>query len=115
MNGYYGRYLVIDLPTGASRAVPLPEEEARAYLGGAGLAAWWLLRHAPAGVDPFAPENPLVLAGCPLVDTGITTTSKACFAARSPQTGFLGESLISSHFAVALKRTGWDGVVVVGT
>src|SRR5205085_11389349 len=71
-------------------------------------------RHGPAGVDPFAAENPLVLAGCPLVDTGITTTSKACFAARSPQTGFVGESLISSHFAVALKRAGWDGLVVTG-
>ena len=55
-----------------------------------------------------------MLASCPLVDTGITTTSKACFAARSPQTGLVGESLISSHFTVAFKRTGWDGLVLTG-
>jgi aldehyde:ferredoxin oxidoreductase len=111
---YHGRYLWLDVTTGRQECLPLPEAEARAYLGGAGLATRWLYRHAPAGVDPFAPENPLVLASCPMVDTGLTTTSKATFAARSPQTGFLGESLISSHFAIALKRTGWDGLVVQG-
>src|SRR5207248_8386672 len=114
MSAYYGRYVKIDLSSGSWEAYPLPEGEARACLGGAGLATRWLYRHAPAGVDPFSPENPLVLAGCPLVDTGLTTTAKAAFAARSPQTGLLGESLISSHFAIALKRTGWDGLVLTG-
>jgi aldehyde:ferredoxin oxidoreductase len=112
--GYHGRYLLLDLASGRGEPLPLPEEEARAFLGGAGLATRWLYRHQPPGVDPLAPENPLVLAACPLVDTGVTTTSKACFAARSPQTGFLGESLISSRFAIALKRAGWDGLVLTG-
>jgi aldehyde:ferredoxin oxidoreductase len=114
MHGYHGRYLLLDLATGGRETLPLPEAEARAYLGGAGLATRWLYRHAPAGVEPFAPENPLVLASCPLVDTGITTTAKAAFAARSPQTRLLGESLISSHFAITLKRSGWDGLVITG-
>lgn len=114
MHGYYGRYLAIDLASGDTTAWPLGEGEARRFLGGAGLAARWLYRHAAAGLDPLAPESPLVLASCPLVDTGLTTTAKAAFAARSPLTGLLGESLISSHFAIALKRTGWDGLVVTG-
>jgi aldehyde:ferredoxin oxidoreductase len=114
VNAYHGRYLLLDLSTGERNSLPLTGEEARAFLGGAGLAVRWLYRHAPAGVEPFAPENPLVLASCPLVDTGLTTTSKACFAARSPQTGLLGESLISSHFTIAFKRTGWDGLVLTG-
>jgi aldehyde:ferredoxin oxidoreductase len=114
VHGYYGRYLLFDLAASRGESLPLPEAEARAYLGGAGLATRWLHRHAPARVEPFAPENPLVLASCPLVDTGLTTTSRACFAARSPQTRLLGESLISSHFAIALKRSGWDGLVLTG-
>jgi aldehyde:ferredoxin oxidoreductase len=114
MPGYHGRCLRVDLSTGAAEPLPLPGAEARAYVGGAGLAVRWLYRHAPASVDPYAPENPLVLASCPLVDTGLTTTAKAAFAARSPLTGLLGESLISSHFAIALKRTGWDGLVIEG-
>src|SRR5438093_8443010 len=112
MFGYHGQYLLLDLTTGNWERVPLPEAEARAFLGGAGLAVRWLYRHAPAGVEPFGPANPLVLASCPLVDSGITTTSKACFAARSPQTGLVGESLISSHFTIHFKRTGWDGLVL---
>jgi aldehyde:ferredoxin oxidoreductase len=114
MFAYHGHYLLLDLATGRRERVALPEEEARAYLGGAGLAVRWLYRHAPAGVEPFGAENPLVLASCPLVDTGLTTTSKVCFAARSPQTRLLGESLLSSHFAVTFKRTGWDGLVLTG-
>ncbi len=114
MPGYHGRYLLLNVSDGFREALPLPEAEARAFLGGAGLAVRWLYRHAPAGVDPLSAENPLVLASCPLVDTGVTTTSKAAFAARSPQTGLLGESLISSHFAIALKWTGWDGLVLTG-
>jgi aldehyde:ferredoxin oxidoreductase len=114
VRGFHGRYLLLDLTTGRQEALPLPEPEARAYLGGAGMAARWLYRHAPAGVDPLGLDNPLVLASCPLVDTGVTTTAKAAFAARSPLTDLIGESLISSHFAIALKRTGWDGIVVQG-
>jgi aldehyde:ferredoxin oxidoreductase len=114
MHGYYGRYLAIDLETGERMEQALAEGEARAYLGGAGLAARWLYRHAAAGVSPLGAASPLVLASCPLVDTGLTTTAKAAFAARSPLTGLLGESLISSHFAIALKRTGWDGLVLRG-
>lgn len=113
-HGYHGRVLLLDLTTCAAAAVPVPEAEARAFVGGAGLATRWLLRHQPPGVEPLSAENPVVLAGCPLVDSGITTTAKAAFAARSPLTGLLGESLISSHFAVALKRTGWDGLVLSG-
>src|SRR5262245_46133479 len=106
MLGYYGRYLTIDLATAERGELALAEGEARAYLGGAGLAARWLYRHAAAGADPLGPESPLVVASCPLVDTGLTTTAKAAFASRSPLTGLLGESLLSSHFAIALKRTG---------
>lgn len=114
MFGYHRRYLRIRLPGGESESHPLEEAEARAYLGGSGLATRWLYRHSPAGLEPLSPANPLVLASCPLVDSGLTTTAKAAFAARSPQSGLLGESLLSSHFAIQLKRTGWDGFVIEG-
>ncbi|MFN3650933.1 MAG: aldehyde ferredoxin oxidoreductase family protein [Armatimonadota bacterium] len=114
MPGYHGRYLLLEIDRGDRTVCSLREREARALLGGPGLAARWLYRHTPAGVDPFSAENALVLATSPLVDTGVTTSSRACFSTRSPQTGFLGESLVSSRFAVALKRTGWDGLVILG-
>jgi aldehyde:ferredoxin oxidoreductase len=114
MAGYHGRYGVLHLPSGSLSSRPLAPLEARSLLGGVGLAALWLLRHAPIGVDPLGPDNPLIFTSAPLVDTGVTTTSRAAVAARSPQTGLIGESLISSHFAIALRRTGWDGLVITG-
>jgi len=112
--GYAGRVLIVQADTGAWHAMPLSPAEAQRWLGGAGLAVWWLYQFSRPGIEPLDPSAPLVLAGCPLVDTGITTTSRAAFAARSPQTRLLGESLISSHFAVALRRAGWDGLVLTG-
>ena len=35
--GYFGRALVVDVTDGSSRALPLPEQVLRSYLGGAGL------------------------------------------------------------------------------
>jgi aldehyde:ferredoxin oxidoreductase len=114
MFGYSGNYLLVDLESEGCERRTLSHQEARSFLGGSGLATRWLLRHSAAGVDPFGPDNPLVFAACPLVDSGVTTTARAALAARSPQTGLLGESLLSSRFAIGLKRTGWDGVVVRG-
>ncbi len=114
MTGYHGRGLAYCLSTRLGRAFSLSQDEASTWLGGTGLATYWLYAHSVAGLDPLGPENPLVLAASPLVDTGLTTTSRAAIAARSPQTGLIGESLISSHFAVALRRSGWDGLVVTG-
>ena len=114
MLGVNGRLLRVDLTTGEAAAEPIPDDVPRLLLGGVGLASWLLLRHCPPGADPLGPENPLVLASSPFVGTGITTASKIALAARSPQTGMIGDSLSSSYLAIALKRSGVDALVVTG-
>src|SRR5882724_10448719 len=114
MFGYHGRYLRIDLTRGTADEVPLAEDVLRRFLGGVGLATWLLHREAPAGVDPFAPESPLVFVFSPLVGTPLTTSAKFAVAAKSPLTNRLNDALSSSHFALAGKRTGADALVIVG-
>ena len=114
MFGVHGRYLRVDLATGEHAAEPIPPVVAERLIGGAGLAAWLLHRHCPPGADPLGPENPLVFAVSPFIGTGITTASKIAVAAKSPQTGMVGDSLSSSYLAIALKRTGFDALVVTG-
>src|SRR5262245_41340022 len=114
MFGYHGRYLLINLSPGAAEWRPLPEEVLRRFLGGAGLAAWRLHREAPAGIDPLAPEAPLVFCFSPLVGTPLTTSAKFAVVAKSPLTFRLNDALSSSHFALAGKRTGADALVLVG-
>ena len=112
--GYHGRYLRLDAGTGRAEFVGIDPADLRAFLGGVGLGALLLSREAPRGVDPLAPEAPLVFCGSPLVGTPLTTSAKFAVVAKSPQTGRITDSLSSSHFAIELKRAGVDALVVVG-
>ncbi|MFN4258083.1 MAG: aldehyde ferredoxin oxidoreductase family protein [Gemmataceae bacterium] len=114
MFGYHGRYLRIDLTPGRADWVPLPEEALRRYLGGVGLATYLLHREAPPGVDPLAPEAPLIFCLSPLVGTPLTTSAKFAVVAKSPLTQRVNDALSSSHFAIAAKKAGLDALVVTG-
>jgi aldehyde:ferredoxin oxidoreductase len=114
MYGFHGRYWRFDLGSGRGEHVPLPESVLRRYLGGVGLGAWLLHREAPPGVDPLAPEAPLILSFSPLVGTPLTTSAKFAAVAKSPLTGLISDGLSSSHFAIAGKRMGVDAIVLVG-
>jgi aldehyde:ferredoxin oxidoreductase len=115
MFGYHGRYLRIDVGRGVADWVPLPEKVLRRFLGGVGLAAYLMHREAPRGVDPFAPEAPLIFCLSPLVGTPLTTSAKFAVVAKSPLTNRLNDALSSSHFAIAAKKAGFDALVLVGT
>ena len=112
--GYHGRMLVVDLTRQAWRLEPLPADMLRSVLGGTGLATRLLYDLTPPQADPLGPDNALLFVGSPLVGTPLTTTSKFTVAARSPLTGFIGDSLSSSHLALELKRCGFDAVVLLG-
>lgn len=114
MHGFHGRYLRIDLDSGTWETHAIDPAILARVLGGVGLGTWLLAREAPAGVDPLAPEAPLVFAFSPLVGTRITTSAKFAVVAKSPLTGFVCDALASSHFAIAGKRMGVDAIVVRG-
>ena len=115
MYGFHGRLLHVDLTSGACSPRDLDASRLWAFLGGIGLGTSLLYDFAPPGVEPFAPENPLIFTSAPLVGTGLTTTAKFAVVTTSPLTGFIADSLSSSFFALELKRTGFDVVVVTGS
>ena len=114
MYGFHGRLLQVDLDSGKSSWHDLAESRLRSFLGGIGLGTSLLYDYAPPGVEPFSPANPLIFTSAPLVGTGLTTTAKFGVVTKSPLTGFIGDSLSSSHFALELKRAGLDAVVITG-
>jgi aldehyde:ferredoxin oxidoreductase len=114
IGGVHGRLLRVDLDSGHAWAEPLEPEVFTEVIGGIGLASLLLLRLCPPGADPLGPDNPLIFAASPFVGTGITTASKIAVAARSPQTGMIGDSLSSSYLALAVKRTGHDALAITG-
>src|SRR5262245_785790 len=114
MYGFHGRLLHIDLTSGQIAWRSIEESRLRAFLGGIGLGTCLLYEYAPPNVDPFSPSNPLIFASASLVGTGLTTTAKFAVVTKSPLTGFIADSLSSSHFALELKRIGVDALVVTG-
>ncbi len=112
--GYNGKILFVDLSDSSSRWEPLDSDVLRNFIGGAGLAAYLLYELCPPGADPLGPDNPLIFATSPLVGSRLTTSSKFAVAAKSPLTGFIGDSLSSSFLAPELKKTGCDALVITG-
>ena len=114
MFGYHGRALHVDLTHQTSRCEPIDEDVLRRFIGGTGLGTYLLYRHCPPGIDPLDPSNPLIFATSPLVGSRLTTSSKFAVLAKSPLTGFIGDSLSSSFLATELKATGCDALVITG-
>jgi aldehyde:ferredoxin oxidoreductase len=114
VQGFWGRLLHVDLSSGSGLYRDIEEVRLRKYLGGVGLGTSLLYEYAPAGIDPLAPANPLIFTSAPLVGTRLTTTAKFAVVTKSPLTGFIADSLSSSHFALELKRLGIDALVITG-
>lgn len=116
MPGNFGQVLLVELRGDRVEAlrVALPEAVYRTFIGGVGLGAYLLWRFAPAGVEPLAPEAPLIYAFSPLLGTPLTTTAKFSVVCKSPLTGRISEGLSSSRFALAAKRLGVDAIVLRG-
>lgn len=123
--GYHGAYLRIDLTTRTAERIELAADVLRRSIGGSGLGTWLLLQESPrpeaesadapaSPDDALAPQRPLVVAFSPLVGTPLTTSAKFAVLAKSALTGRINDSLSSSHFAIAGKKTGCDAVVIRG-
>ena len=76
MDFYQGNVLRIDLSTGTSAVEPLNMEWAEKYVGGKGLLLRYMWDEVPAKVDPWAPENPVILMTGPFAGTNVSTASR---------------------------------------
>ncbi len=115
MYGYAGRVLYVDLNTGKIRVETLNEDYAKKYIGGIGLGMRLWLDNSKAGVDPFSPENPLVLALGPISGTMFPTAGNGhAFVSKSPETFGIGEAVAHGTFGAEMKRAGYDAVILKG-
>lgn len=114
MLGYHGNYLRIDASTGETQQVSLDEATLRAYLGGSGLGVRILLDEGAAEAEPLSAKSSLAFVFSPLVGSPLTTSAKFAVVSKSPLTDRINDSLASSGFAIAGKKTGHDALVITG-
>lgn len=114
MYSYSGKILHIDLTTRKTRVQTVDADYLKKYLGGVGLATRLVYDNTPKGCDPLGPDNALCFACSAFAGTTMPVGTKHGVASKSPLTGFIGDSLSGSHFSEALRRAGWDGLVIKG-
>ena len=112
--GYMGQILRVNLSTGKVSKQELTDELARMYLGPNGFAARILYDELKPGIDPLSPENKMFFGAGPLVGTGLPFTARTYLATKSPLTGIWGDSTAGGYWATALKRAGYDALIVEG-
>jgi len=98
----------IDLSTGTVRLQPPDAGLAARFLGARGLGAALLFRHLAA------PENPLIFAVGPLTGTPWPAGARYHVTFHSPLTSIYGYANAGGFFGAALRRTGYEALVVTG-
>jgi len=113
MNGYTGNTLWVDLRRRTAEVKATGGATIKKVLGGRGLGITILTETAPVGVDPLAPENPLILATGPYTGAGVFS---AFFnvTTKSPLTGLAAASHCGGKWGPAFKRSGFDALVITG-
>ena len=112
--GYMGRMLQIDLSARQVSEYPVTDEQRERYLGGKVLAARILADLITGPIDPFGPENVVVITTGPLTGTGAPMATRFNVSTISPLTGLLASSNCGGSFGLHLKKAGYDGLVITG-
>ncbi|MCF8068173.1 MAG: aldehyde ferredoxin oxidoreductase family protein [Desulfobacterales bacterium] len=114
MLGYFGKYLRVNLSNRKIEICDLNKDLIKNYMGGAGIAAWFLYKESSPETDPLGPENPLIAFTGPFTGTAVPSASRHHMMARSPLTGLIGESNVGGSWSTHFKKSGYDGIVVTG-
>lgn len=112
--GYTGRYLRVDLSSGAISVVEFDREFAASWLGGNGFGAKILWDEVDENTAPTDPGNRFIIATGPLSGTLWPSSGRVEFIAKSPLTGIYGDCNSGGFFGPELKFAGYEMVVVEG-
>ena len=112
--GYMGKVLFVDLSEQSFHEFPWTDEDRKRTLGGKVMAADILLQHIKPGMKAFDADNWLVITTGPLTGTGCPNTSRFNISTISPLTNIVTSSNCGGDFGLALKRAGYDAVIISG-
>jgi aldehyde:ferredoxin oxidoreductase len=109
-----GRILHVNLSKQKSSVQSLPQALCKQYIGGVGFSTRLLFNHVPRQTPPLHSDNALIFATGPFAGTMFPTGNKHSVTAKSPLTGFIGDSLSGSFWTHEVKKAGYDAIVVKG-
>jgi len=112
--GYAGKILRVDLTSGTYKVEDLNLDLAKKYIGGRGLGSKIFFDEVDPNVEPFSPENKLIVATGPLSGTPVPTGGRYMVITKSPLTGAIACSNSGGYFGAELKAAGYDMIILEG-
>lgn len=109
-----GFNLEVDLSTGNIEKVETDPRLTELHLGGLGTNAKLLWDRVPPDVEPFSPDN-LLIVGAGLLDgTPAPGANRTIISTFSPQTLLMAFSMMGGFFGPELKYAGYDKIIIRG-
>ncbi|MDY6881744.1 MAG: aldehyde ferredoxin oxidoreductase C-terminal domain-containing protein [Thermodesulfobacteriota bacterium] len=112
--GFAGSILYIDLTAGAIRKEPLDPELIKKFIGGWGINHKLAYDLIPPEVDPYSPDNKIILGVGPFVGTTVPGSSKIFVTSKFPVGGAFTGASGGGALGIMLKSSGYDHVVISG-
>jgi aldehyde:ferredoxin oxidoreductase len=114
MGGWIGKIARINLSTRNITVQDLPKEVAVSYLGGRGFGARILYDEVGPEIEPFSPDNLIILATGPLNGSKSPSSSRFSITTKSPLTGTILDSNCGGKTGIRLKDAGYDMLIISG-
>jgi len=107
------KILRVDLSKKTIKEEYVPIKIIEKYIGGKGLAAYYLYKELEPKVDPLSPKNKLLFFIGPL--TGLLPGySRHVVVSKSPLTNTFCDSYAGGWFGVELAKAGYRGIIIEG-
>lgn len=114
MYGYMGKVLRVNLSERKVQAEELDLNVAQKYLGSRGLGVKTLIDEVDPKVDPFSPDNKLIIAAGALTGAPVPTSGRYMVITKSPLTGGIAIANSGGRWGADFKATGHDMIIFEG-
>ena len=114
MAGYSKKFLRINLTTSQIKKEDLDMTLALKFIGGRGLASYFLSQEINPEIEPLDPANKIIFATGPLTGSQAPTGGRYMVVTKSPLSGTIASSNSGGFWGAELKRAGYDMIIVEG-
>lgn len=104
----------INLTTRDVEIKPIPLDIRKKFVGGRGLDAYLLYNYTKQGIDPYSPDNVVIMSGGLLTATLASATARTHVMAKSPLTNCVGSANMGGFFAPEMAWAGFHHLVIMG-
>ncbi|MGD0897734.1 MAG: aldehyde ferredoxin oxidoreductase family protein [Thermoguttaceae bacterium] len=108
------RVLRVNLTTGKISRESLDPKMAVKFIGGRGLATWYLRQEVEPTTDPLSPQNKVLLVSGPLTGTAAPASSRYMVVTKSPLNGGVACSNAGGFWGPELRSAGYDMLILEG-